>query len=886
MSFFDKSAAETAALLVTDANAGLSAPEAARRLETNGTNELIEKKRRSPLMMFAAQLNDAMIYILLAAALISVWQREFADAGIILFVVLLNAAIGAFQEAKAQSSLDALKKMSSPFCAVRRDGKTLEIPVKSLVVGDVVLLEAGRVVPADLRLAKAINIKVEESALTGESVPVDKDAGAVVGAEAGLGDRVNMAFSSTSIAYGRGEGIVCATGMDTEIGKIARMLTAEKEEPTPLQKRLTELGKILGIAAVVICAAMLGVGVLQGRTFGDMLLTAIALAVAAIPEGLPAVVTIVLALGVSRMVKVNTIVRKLPSVETLGAVNIVCSDKTGTLTLNKMTVKRLYADGQTISAEDADRAKHGLFLRGFTLCNDASIADGARFGDPTELALLDLGALFQLERGALESAWPRVNEQAFDSGRKLMTTVHQCEDGTITAFTKGAMDNILARSVSILENGTTRAITDADRVLIESAARDMAGDAMRVLGLAVKYGDGAANESALTFVGLVGMIDPPRAEARDSVITLARAGIRTVMITGDHRDTAFAIAKELGIAAREDECMTGAEITQIGQEELNRRVTGVHVFARVNPEHKVMIVRALKSHGYIVSMTGDGVNDAPSLKAADIGVAMGITGTDVAKSAADMVLTDDNFSSIEKAVAEGRTIYENIKKTVLFLISSNFGEVFCMFTAIVAGLATPLRATHILFVNLITDTLPGLSLGVDPGGHDVMKRPPRGKREGLFSGGGVSLAVGYGLLIAALTLTAFLLRPLQAVGFDINAIRRWLAVESNLALAQTFAFMTLAASQVFHAIGMRDTTRSIFRMNHLENRLMVLSFVLALALQTALAEIPAMANLFGTVSLGISGWLIVLGLSLAPMAVHELVIVFHKARERGGPPAR
>jgi Ca2+-transporting ATPase len=660
--------------------------------------------------------------------------------------------------------------------------------------------------------------------------------------------------------------------MNTEIGKIAAILSGEKEELTPLQKKLAGLGKMLGITAVVICAAMLGVALFQRRDFNEMFLTAISLAVAAIPEGLPAVVTIVLAMGVGRMVKVHTIVRKLPSVETLGAVSVVCSDKTGTLTQNKMTVLRTYQNGETHTASALDKSADALFLRGFILCNDASTLN-TRMGDPTELALLDMGAPLGLVREELEESRPRINELAFDSNRKLMTTVHKTPDGTVEAFTKGAMDNILERSVSVIENGVTRPITEGDKQKVADAAKAMASDALRVLGLAVKYGDGTATEDGLTFVGLVGMIDPPRTEAKHSVEVFKGAGIRTIMITGDHRDTAFAIASELGIVENENQCMTGGELNEMTQEELNARVMDLRVFARVNPEHKVMIVRAFKSHGLVVSMTGDGVNDAPSLKAADIGVAMGITGTDVAKSAADMVLTDDNFSSIEKAVAEGRTIYANIKKTVMFLLSSNFGEVFCMFAAIVSGLASPLRAIHILWVNLITDTMPGLALGADPGDKTVMDAKPRGQKEGLFSGGGFALTLSYGLLIAALTLAAFLIEPIRAVGFDFAAVKNWLDVSpANLMTAQTYAFMTLATSQIFHSIGMRNTSRSIFKMNHLENKLMIVSFAVGIGLQVALTEIHSIGAVFGVARLGISSWGVILALSVVPLIAHEIVV--------------
>lgn len=877
--FTQKNTMQACEELEVDSKVGLSPQQASDRLAQNGANELVEKKAKSKLSMFLSQLNDPMIYILFAAAGISAFLGEFSDSAIILVVVLLNAIIGMTQEAKAEQALEALKKMSSPFALVRRGGKLVDVPARELVTGDIVILEAGRIIPADLRLLSSINLKIEESALTGESVPVEKDSSFVAEGEVGLGDRINMAFSSTSVTYGRGEGVVCATGMNTEIGKIAAMLTQQKQEMTPLQKRLAELGKLLGILAVVICAAMFGIAVWQQRDIAEMLLTAISLAVAAIPEGLPAVVTIVLALGVQRMVKVNTIVRRLPSVETLGAVSVVCSDKTGTLTQNKMTVTKVYRNEQLTDVSALDYQKDQLFLDGFVLCNDASTAHDTRIGDPTELALLDMGTPLGISREALEQSAPRVNEQAFDSDRKMMTTVHKNTDGKVISYTKGAMDILLSRCESIYIDGAVRAITDADRDKIHEASLSMARLALRVLALATREDNAQAQEERLTFVGLVGMIDPPRPEAKDAVEQFKRAGIRTIMITGDHKDTALAIAKELGIAQEENQCITGADLNEMNQEQLNARVENLRVFARVSPEHKVMIVKAFKSHGYIVSMTGDGVNDAPSLKAADIGVAMGITGTDVAKGAADMVLTDDNFATIEKAVEEGRGIYANIKKSVLFLLSSNFGEVISMFTSIVAGLAAPLQAIHILWVNLITDTLPGLALGVDSKDRDIMHAKPRDPQESLFAHGGLALTVFYGFVIAAMTLGAFLYSPIQhllasGTGVTFEGIKTMLADPAVLMHAQTYAFVTLGTSQLFHAIGMRNVNKSIFRINHLENKMMILAFWVGLGLQIAVTEIPFLTRMFSTVELTVVEWLDLILIAMIPLVFHEIIVFF------------
>lgn len=871
--------------LQTSAETGLTQQEAEARLAKNGKNALMEKKQKTRLQMFLAQLNEPMIYILFAAAIISLALGEVSDAIIVLIVVLINAVIGVVQEGKAQQALEALKKLSSPTAMVRRGNRLEEIAAELLVCGDVVVLEAGRQVPADLRLTKTINLKVDESALTGESVPSDKDATITVVGEAPLGDRHNMAYMTTNIAYGRGEGIVVATGMETQIGKIAKMINESPEELTPLQKRLADLGKMLGVVAIALCVGLFVIALVQNRNIPEMLITAISLAVAAVPEGLPAVVTIVLALGVQRLVKVNTIVRRLPSVETLGAVSVVCSDKTGTLTQNKMTVVRCYADSESFGISKLNGKNHEIFMRGFVLCNDASIDTGKSFGDPTEIALLDMGATQGLTRTALEQKLPRIDEIAFDSTRKMMTTMHRVGDCNIS-FTKGAPDQVMKHCTRILDGGDVREIKQSDLDKIMQAMQEMSMDALRVL--AVAYRDDAPQvcEENLIFAGLVGMIDPPRPEAADAVQIFKGASVRTVMITGDHRDTAFAIARDLGIADSQEQCMSGDALDKMTVEELAEIVDDLRVFARVSPEHKVMIVKALRSKGYIVSMTGDGVNDAPSLKAADIGVAMGITGTDVAKSAADMVLADDNFATIEKAIEEGRGIYANIKKSVLFLLSSNFGEIITMFVAILAGLAAPLKAIHILWVNLITDSLPGLALGVDKNDKStIMQRPPRNPKESLFAEGGIFITLFYGTIVAVITLGAFVFDPVRTIlqsggSVTIAAIAECMKDPIMLAESQTFAFTILGMSQLFHAIGMRNVEKSVFKMNLLENKFMIIAVAIGFVLQIAVTEIPFLINVFGTHSLALSEWLLLTAVSTVPLIVHEIMVPFFKLAKK------
>ena len=856
------SAAQALEALGSDTASGLSCNEALRRLENDGPNELKAKKETPKILKLLCQFNDPLIYILLAATAVSLALGQITDSIIIISVVILNGIIGYAQEAKAEKALSALRKLASPHAVVRRGGEISEIDASQLVCGDIVLLEAGRRVPADLRLVGTTNLKIEESALTGESEPVSKDFSFVAEGGEPLGNRINMAFTSTTVTYGRGEGVVTATGMDTEIGKIAKILEDTGKERTPLQKRLADLGKMLGVLTVVICALLFVIAVAQKRDVFDMLLTAISLSVAAIPEGLPAVVTIVLAAGVSRMAKAHSIVRRLPAVETLGAVNVICTDKTGTLTQNKMTVKECLV-GAGMSGIGEDSAERRRLLECFVLCNDAALASGAEVGDPTETALLVLGERYGLRKAELEKKYPRVDEIPFDSQRKMMTTVHDTGHGRIQ-YTKGALSSVLRVCDRIYDRGEVRDITEEDRLHIERTVSGLASQALRVLAAAYSEDVSAACEEKLVFVGVEGMMDPPRPEAAEAVKLCRKAGIPTVMITGDHRDTAFAIARELGIAKDDSEVISGEELDAMTQEELNAAAGHLRVFARVSPENKVAIVKAFKSGDNIVSMTGDGVNDAPSLKSADIGISMGITGTDVAKGASDMILADDNFATIPTAIREGRNIYGNIKKSVMFLLTSNLGEIITMVAAIIAGVSAPLSPVQILWINLVTDSLPALALGMDTGRANIMDDNPRSPKESLFAHGGKAMLVIYGLTIGGATLFGF---------FEGYA-------QSGLTEGRTLAMTILASSQLFHAIGMRDVTRSVFRMNHLSNKLLILAVSLGLALQLVVVQVPAVCKVFGTQPLTGGQWLLALVLALLPLAVHEIIVAVRYLRLR------
>ncbi|MGN1147163.1 MAG: cation-translocating P-type ATPase [Lachnospiraceae bacterium] len=858
--------------------------------EARGHNILEEARRKTALQRFFEQLNDPLIFILFIAAAISLLLREYSDAAIILAVILVNAVVGLIQEGKAQRALDSLKEMTSPKAIILENGNPVEIPASDLMIGDIVLLDAGRQVPADLTLTEAVNLKMEEAALTGESLPVEKDI-----------RQHNLAFMSTNVTYGRGSGIVTAIGMDTEIGKIARLINEAPTETTPLQKRLADLGKILSIISLVLCALLFFIALLQKRDVLEMLITAISLAVAAVPEGLPAIVTMVLALSVSRMVKVNTIVKKLPSVETLGCVSVVCSDKTGTLTQNKMSVTECYTEGHLCPLDTLNREKNRYFLEGFTLCNDAVIAEGentphpsalyaaentcTRIGDPTELALLDMAARFHLYRPVLENRMPRAGEISFDSERKMMTTLHK-QGGIYLSFTKGSPDEIVSRCRYIWEAGRILPITPAHKKAIYDAIKAMSEKALRILALAMKTGDAHPSEKEMTFLGLAGMKDPIRPEAKAAVAACHSAGVRTIMITGDRIDTACAIAKELSIAENVSECMTGAALNSLKEAELQETLKHIRVFAQVSPEHKTKIVNALKADGHIVAMTGDGVNDAPSLKSADVGIAMGITGTDVAKNAADIILTDDNFSTIVKAIEQGRSIYANIKKAVLFLLSSNFGEIITMLTAILLGLCSPLKPSHILWINLITDSLPALALGIDISDTShFMKKPPRAKEENLFADGGLACTLIYGILIAFISMAAYLQLPIRLLWKNdlpvtLENVRLLLELPEILTRSQTYAFTTLGISQLFHAIGMRDVDCSIFKMKHFSNKLMIAAFSIGLCLQVLVTSVPYFTAAFGTCALHAADWRLLLFLSAMPLLAHEILLLSQYFRKQ------
>lgn len=881
---FTKSKKEILQQLNVDPQAGLSAEEAAARTDKYGSNELKGKPKKSLAALFFAQLKDMLIYVLLGAAIITLIIGEYVDSLIILLVVILNAVIGVFQEHKAEKAIEALQNMTTSKTLVRRNHNIIEIESKQLVPGDIVILDAGRIVPADLRLIESANLQIEESALTGESVPSEKDAMQQLDdVKTPIGDQVNMAFMSTLVTYGRGEGVVVHTAMDTEMGKIAKILDEDVAGLTPLQKKLEELGKMLGFIAIAICVIIFVIALIQKRDLFDMFLTAISLAVAAIPEGLPAIVAIVLALGVTRMSKINAIVKKLPAVETLGSVNIICSDKTGTLTQNKMTVVRSYTlQQQTDFTADATEtpidhttlsADVTALITTFVLCSDATYEHEQSTGDPTEVALIVLGDRCGLSKKKLNEAHPRVGEKPFDSDRKLMSTLNKTATG-YQVHTKGAIDQLLQISTTALINGEVVPLTEQLKQQYLAAAESMSDEALRVLGAAYKDTDEVIDademECELTVLGFVGMIDPPRLEVKDSINEAKLAGITPIMITGDHKNTAVAIAKQLGIAESIEQSMTGAEIDQLSDEQFNKNINNYRVFARVSPEHKVKIVKAFKSHGNIVSMTGDGVNDAPSLKNADIGVAMGITGTDVSKGASDMILTDDNFTTIVHAIREGRNIYQNIKKAVVFLLSCNFGEVVAILASVLFFWPIPLLPTQILWINLITDTLPAIALGIDPGDKEVMKEKPRNPKESFFAHGAGVRAILGGLLIGILTLVAFYI-GLQEFGYSLTSNN---ISEDAMTYARTMAFVVLAASQLFYSLSMRSPSKSIFQIGIFTNKWLIGAIVIGLMLQLAVISIPLLASAFKVQNLSFADWGLVFVLGLIPLLINEIVKIF------------
>ena len=882
--------------LGSDTHSGLTTEQAEERQREYGPNKLDEKPPRPWILRFLDQFKDVMVLILIGAAAVSLGlsvynalqgrEADWAEPIVILVIVVVNALLGVIQESRAQAALEALKNLSAPAAKVWRDGVLTSMKATDLVPGDVVEFEAGDLVPADCRLLSAASLQVDESALTGESVPVLKDAGVQIADIAPLGDRVNMAYAGCAVSYGRGRALVVETGMRTEMGKIAALLENEGETVTPLQRKLAQLGKYLGILALVICAVIFVVGLLDGLDPLDMFMTAVSLAVAAIPEGLPAIVTIVLAIGVQRMVTKNAIIRRLPAVETLGSASVICSDKTGTLTQNRMTLVKVFA-GDRISDAEGDVPEGVLaLLRLAALCTDGTVREenGTEIpvGDPTETAIVACALHHGLRKEELTAEHPRVGEIPFDSDRKLMTTVHLIEGKTV-AIVKGAPDILLNRC-------TAGKLQEA-----AAANEEMGRQALRVLAIGYKYLDEVPVdcrpeelEQGLTFAGLVGMIDPPRPEAMEAIKVCDGAGIRTVMITGDHVITASAIARQLGILHSDDEAVTGEQLAAMSDEELRAGIRKFRVYARVTPADKIRIVKAWQEAGEIVSMTGDGVNDAPALKAADIGCAMGITGTDVAKGAADMTLTDDNFATIVTAVKEGRGIFDNIRKAVHFLLSCNLGEILTVFGAMMLWRESPLMPMQLLWINLVTDGLPALALGMEPVEDDVMTRPPRKKEESIFAHGLGAAAIWQGLLVGLLALVAYVvgsrfMGPAAGKGFFERLFTE--TAGANIPLGETMAFATLAMSQLVHAFNTRSS-HSLFRVGFHTNKYMVGAFFASLLLMLVVLLFPFLRDIFGLTVLPAAGWWTVAGLALAPLAVVEIVkgvtaLLRRKPREAG-----
>ena len=860
---------------VQSSPSGLSSQEAASRLEKYGANTLQEGKKKSLLEKFVDQFKDFMILVLLVAAVVSMFAHQGepdpTDAIIILAVVLLNAVLGVFQESKAEEAIEALKKMASPVASVLRDGHVEHIKGEDIVVGDVVILEAGDVVPADMRLFEVNTVKIEESALTGESVPVDKDLVIPAGDEVGIGDRTNMAFSSTNVTYGRAVGVVTSTGMNTEVGKIANMLANTEEGKTPLQENQDALGKWLTIMILVIAVIIFVVGMLRGNEWTHMLLTAIAIAVAAIPEGLPAISTIILALGTQKMAQRNALVRKLPAVETLGGVEIICSDKTGTLTLNQMTVEKMVYDNEIHDASE-EISKDNIALRVMNLANDTKISqDNSLLGDPTETAMVQYGLDKNYDVREELVNIPRIAEVPFDSTRKLMTTIHQLEDGKYLVATKGAPDMLLDRVTKIEKHGEVSAFTEDDRTTLMKLNKEMATQALRVLAMAYKVIDTLPEtidtdsiEHDLIFAGLVGMIDPERKEAAAAIKVAQSAGIRTIMITGDHRDTAQAIAKRLGILRpdQEDGVLTGGELNDISDEELERTVETYSVYARVSPEHKVRIVKAWQKNGKVVSMTGDGVNDAPSLKQADIGVGMGITGTEVSKGASDMVLADDNFETIVVAVEEGRKVFANIQKAVQYLLSANFGEVMTMFVATMAGWSI-LEPIHILWINLVTDVFPAIALGLEEAEADIMNHPPRGKGSNFLSNGVLPSIFYQGFFEGGITLFVF---------WYATHIANW-----GNPVGETMAFATLGLIQLFHAFNVKSVYKSLGTVGAFKNKLFNYAILVSAVMLLSVMVIPGLTTVFDVAILTTEQWLFVVGAAFSIVPIVEIAKAIMRA---------
>ena len=895
--WFQKDVKEVEKELETNLEKGLTTEEVAKRKEKYGLNELKSKKKKSLFQKFLDQFKDFSIIVLIIAAIVSgvvgVAEGEgITDTIIILIVVVVNAIIGVTQESKAEKSLEALQKLTDHASKVIRNGEVTVVPAKELVPGDIVVLDTGDYIPADLRIIEAVNLKSQESSLTGESVPVEKMTEKIEDEETSLGDRLNMLFSSSLVTYGRGKGIVVETGMTTEVGKIAGMINQADEQTTPLQDKLNKLGKTLGIAALVICVFIFIVGLIQGKEPIHMFMTAVSLAVAAIPEGLVAVSTIVLAIGVQKMVKRNAIVKRLPAVETLGSATVICSDKTGTLTQNKMTVEKIFINSETKDLEEyknniTEDIKKLVYVNMF--CNDTKISkDGTLTGDPTETALVDMAFRLDFDPSIYDQM-PRVEEIPFDSDRKLMTTVNKVNEKYVV-FTKGGVDELLNRCNSYLLNEEIKQDLENYTKIIRENNENMAKEALRVLAGAYKEIDHEPSkeemekiENDLTFIGMVGMIDPPREEAKKAVEKCKTAGIKTVMITGDHKITATAIAKKLGILENEDEAITGTELEKMSDEDLEKNVRHYSVYARVSPEHKVRIVKAWQKNGEIVAMTGDGVNDSPALKTSDIGCAMGIVGTDVAKEAADVILTDDNFATIVSAVEEGRRIYDNILKVIQFLLSSNVGEIVVLF---LATLCTPLFANwfgitdiahleillpiHILWINLVTDSLPALALAFDPANKDIMNRKPNKPGKGVFTKGMTWRVIYQGIMIGLLTLGAFMIglatttEPIDGLTLD----------ESKIEVGQTMAFVTLALSELVHVFNVRNNKVSVFKTGIKGNSKLIWATLASAALMLVILFIPALRNIFSIPILPTENIIELIGLIIAPLVIVELFKLF------------
>lgn len=857
MNWHDKTVDETLLMLNTDSNIGLNEKEAEKRLEQYGQNSIGEGvKRKGFIKKFFEQLNDIMIIILLSASAASFgvsWlngDADFTDSVIIIMIVVINAVLGVVQENKAEKAIEELKKMSVPHAKVLRDGHIKEISSQTVVPGDIIILEAGDMVPADARLISGNTIKTDESALTGESVPVSKDASLRIKEEAQAADMKNMVFSSTYVTYGKGRAVVTATGMDTEVGKIAAMIAKDEKNETPLQKRLDGTGKILGLSAIGICALIFIIGVIRKYGAFEMFMTSISLAVAAIPEGLPAIVTIVLAIGMQAMSKKNTIVRTLPAVETLGSAQVICTDKTGTLTKNKMKLVKI-----TDSKENTNLNDKRFIIRLAVLCTDCYFEDRHYIGEPTETAIAEAAEEMGEKKSRLESIMPRIDEIPFSSDRKMMTTVHEFGNGNNLCITKGAPERVLNLCGKYSDG---RTIDQSERRKLDKINESMTSSALRVLAVAYKEtGKNDRNyEKGLTFAGFIGMIDPPREEVAQAVEDCKKAGIKVVMITGDHALTARAIAEKTGIYKDGDLIFDGGQLETMNQTQLDDKLEKISVFARVSPEHKLKIVNAYKRKGKTVAMTGDGVNDAPALKAADIGCAMGQNGTDVAKGASDMIITDDNFATIVSAVKEGRIIYNNIRKSVHFLISSNIGEILTIFTAMIFGWSTPLLPIHLLWINLITDSLPAIALGLDRPEENVMENPPVSSNKSLFSGG-LGYRIAYeGFMIGILALTAF------GIGhkyFDNGEIHN---------ISRTMAFAVLSISQLVHAFNMR-TDKSIFKIHIFSNKYLCIAFIIGVAMQAAVIMIPFLAAVFDVTALNLQQWGIVAVLSFIPVLFVE-----------------